>query len=200
MFSSFYSRVTRMPFWPISTGANHAVATPRWKDLAGTGSIDPAGFGWDLVHDPAALTAAGGRLLHLFGQVLDLDGRPVEDVGVEIWQAGADGAVRGDGAAPGPAVDPAFAGYGAARTNRFGGYRFRTILPTGSDTTPPHIDARLRPPGGQVLMTRLYLLDDPRNDMDWHFAALRRSRQAAVTLDPVQRADGAWESGFNFVI
>ena len=62
------------------------------------------------------------------------------------------------------------------------------------------IDARLKPTKGRVLATRLYLLDDPRNERDWHFAALGPSRQAAVMLDPIQRADGAFEAGFNFVI
>ena len=51
-----------------------------------------------------------------------------------------------------------------------------------------------------MLATRLYLLDDPRNERDWHFAALGPSRQAAVTLDPVERVDGDLDAGFNFVL
>ena len=200
MFGTLNWRFALFPFWPVSTGADRAVATPRWKDLVGSGAVDPAGLGWDLVHDVGAVAGAGGQILHLFGQVLDYDGEPVEDVTVEIWQNGLDGCPRYDGKTLLPERDPTFAGYGAARTNRFGGYRFRTILPAGCEACPPHIDARLRPYGGRVLATRLYLLDDPRNHRDWHFAALGPSRQAAVMLDPVQRPDGEWEAGFNFVI
>lgn len=199
MFNSLPRRIARFALWRGSTGAGRAISTPGWRDLAGRDPVDPAGLGWDLVHDPAAIAAAGGQILYLFGQVMDCAGHLVEDVTVEIWQAAQNGQSRYDGQTLGPVVDPAFAGYGAARTNRFGGYRFRTILPAGNHC-PPHIDARLRPPGGRVLATRLYLMDDARNDRDWHFAALGPARQAAVSLDPVRRADGAWQAGFNFVI
>ena len=200
MFTTFTRRFAFLPLWQPSTGAAKAVGTPRWRDLAGRNAIDPTGLGWDLIQNPHAVANAGADILHLFGQVLDFDGNPVEDVTVEIWQPGPDGVERFDGQTLAPETDNGYAGYGAARTNRFGGYRFQTILPVAPDTCPPHIDARLKPAKGRVLATRLYLLDDPRNERDWHFAALGPSRQAAVMLDPVKRADGAFEAGFNFVI
>lgn len=200
MFRTLHWRSAIFPFWPTSTGADRAVATPRWRDIAGRGAVDPAGLGWDLIRDERTVCRAGGQVLHLFGQVMDFDGNPVEDVTIEIWQTGPDGSRRYDGQTL--SVDPGngFAGFGAARSNRFGGYRFRTILPVSADTCPPHIDARLRRPDGRALVTRLYLLDEPRNDRDWHFSALGAARQAAVMLDPVQRTNGEWEAGFNFVI
>ena len=186
MIEALVRHIPFLPRWHWSTGANLAVATPKWRDLARRAPDAEGENGWDLVRDERAVRDAGARLMHLFGQVIDFDGNPMPDVTVEVWQDGP--------------CEAGYAGHGAVRTDRFGGYRFRTILPIGVDGAPPHIDARLTPARGRVLGTRLYLLDDPRNEKDWHFAALGPSRQAAVTLDPVARADGELEAGFNFVL
>ncbi len=193
LFGAITRRISFVPPWPYSawlwsTGAAQAIATPRRK---GKRLIDDAAGQnpeWDLIRDEATVVRAGGRLMHLFGQVMNFDGAPMPNVTVEIWQSECN------------CSRPAFLGSGAVRTDRFSGYRFRTMLPQGDPSCPPFIDARLTPLRGRPLSTRLYLLDDPRNERDWHFAALGPSRQAAVTLDPVKRADGNLEAGFNFVL
>lgn len=188
-FSVFSRRILPFPFasWQWSTGAATALATPRRADKAALvrQAVDA---GWDLVRDARSVVTGDGQVLHLFGQVMNFDGQPLEGVGIEIWQSEQE------------VTETAFAGFGSVQTDRYGGYRFRTVMPKGDSACPPSIDARLTPPRGRVLTTRLYLLDDPRNERDWHFAALGPSRQAAVTLDPVPRTNGEMEAGFNFVL
>ena len=115
------------------------MATPSHRGLAGRAPSDPHDLSWDLVRDGDAIRAAGGRVMHLFGQVLDFDGHPLPGVTVEIWQRGPDGQeVPEDPASAGLT----FAGYGALRTDRFGGYRFRPILPAGDYDLEVRVEER----------------------------------------------------------
>ncbi len=187
IFGALSRRFSIINPWLWSTGAAQVVATPQRRGRPSRAMFTAPEPDWDLVRDTAAVPPIQGRVMHLFGQVINFDGAPQPDVTVEIWQSDPDAGAW-------------FTGYGATRTDRFGGYRFRTLLPVGDQACPPCIDARLTPARGRVLNTRLYLVDDPRNDRDWTFASLGPSRQAAVTLDPVNRADGDLETGFNFVL
>ena len=101
-----------------------------------------------------------------------------------------------------PDGDPAadFRGIGRTTTDFEGRYQFRTILPDASDQRTALIDAKVTPPAGNVLTTQLYLLDHPANDRDPVYRSLGPARQAAVSLDPVERADGELVAGFNFVV
>ena len=60
----------------------------------------------------------------------ELDGKPLDNVVLEIWQA--DGAGRLD--------NPAFAGWGRAATDAQGEYVFRTIRPGALAGRAPHIN------------------------------------------------------------
>jgi protocatechuate 3,4-dioxygenase, alpha subunit len=70
--------------------------------------------------------SAGAIRLH--GRVFDGDGAPVPDAMIEIWQAGADGAVV---RAPGSLRRDGwtFSGFGRAQTDADGHYWFSTIEP-----------------------------------------------------------------------
>jgi protocatechuate 3,4-dioxygenase, beta subunit len=70
-----------------------------------------------------------GERIILTGRVLDLDGEPVRDTLVEVWQANAAGRYvdpADDHQAP---LDPNFTGAGRCRTDSEGRYRFVTIKP-----------------------------------------------------------------------
>lgn len=62
---------------------------------------------------------APGEVIEVSGRVTQLDGRPLDNVVVEIWQADSRG--RYDA--------PDFCGWGRAATDAAGVYRFRTIRP-----------------------------------------------------------------------
>jgi len=151
---------------------------------------------WDLVASASKLRSEGSQILHLFGEVMDFDGAPVADARVDIWQAGPDGVYRD---VDQPAIS-AFRGFGSVVSDDLGHFMFRTILPVGYDNRAPHIHARVTRPKGRTLETRIYLVDAPENDRDWHYGSLGPSQQAALSIDPVERSDGDLEAGFNFVV
>jgi len=70
---------------------------------------------------------APGELIEVSGRITQLDGRPLDNVVVEIWQADSRG--RYDA--------PDFCGWGRAATDADGVYRFRTV-------TPGTVEGRLR--------------------------------------------------------
>jgi len=69
---------------------------------------------------------AQGQVIHLMGQVLNLQGKPVKGARVEIWQANIYGRYNHP-SDPNPApLDPNFEGYGVQITDAEGRYRFKT--------------------------------------------------------------------------
>ena len=74
--------------------------------------------------------AAEGEIIELTGRVVQGDGRPVDNLIVEIWQADPRG--RYDNAA--------FLGWGRATTDAQGRYAFRTIMPGAPAGRAPHIN------------------------------------------------------------
>jgi protocatechuate 3,4-dioxygenase, beta subunit len=128
---------------------------------------------------------AKGQLLYLLGQVFNIKGKPVKGVEVEIWQPNAAG--RYDHPSdPNPApVDPNFQGYGVARTDADGRYRFKTIKPGGYPVTqgwdrPPHIHFQLNGRADR-LVTQMWFPGDPLNAQDRLFTILRPPAQQMVT-------------------
>src|SRR6185295_14624242 len=73
---------------------------------------------------------AEGEVIEIAGTVTELDGKPLDNVVVEIWQADAKG--RFD--------NPDFLGWGRAATDSSGKYLFRTIRPGKVGARIPHIN------------------------------------------------------------
>ena len=78
----------------------------------------------------ANVLAEQGDLIEITGRVTQADGKPLDNLVLEIWQADSKG--RFD--------NPAFFGWGRAATDAQGVYRFRTIKPGGYDGRAPHIN------------------------------------------------------------
>ena len=118
----------------------------------------------------AALPKPLARLLQQQERV-DLRGRPLSGIKVEIWQANARGRyshTKDTNPAP---LDPNFQGYGVQITDSNGRYRFKTIKP-GADPTgignwsrPPHVhfDVTGR---HEALVTQMYFPNEPLNAKD----------------------------------
>ena len=73
---------------------------------------------------------APGEAIEIIGRVTQADGRPLDNVVLEIWQADADGRFH----------NPAFTGWGRAATDAAGAYLFRTIKPGAVPGRAPHIN------------------------------------------------------------
>ena len=71
-----------------------------------------------------------GRIIEITGRVTQLDGKPLDNVILEIWQADSEG--RFD--------NPDFFGWGRAATDAQGIYRFKTIRPGAYGGRAPHIN------------------------------------------------------------
>jgi protocatechuate 3,4-dioxygenase, alpha subunit len=71
-----------------------------------------------------------GEAIEITGRVVQADGRALDNVVLEIWQADAQG--RFD--------NPAFSGWGRAATDANGSYLFKTIKPGSTEGRAPHIN------------------------------------------------------------
>ena len=73
---------------------------------------------------------APGEVIEITGRITQADGKPLDNVVVEIWQA--------DGHGSFDSAD--FLGWGRAATDAEGVYHFRTIRPGAFDDRAPHIN------------------------------------------------------------
>jgi protocatechuate 3,4-dioxygenase alpha subunit len=85
-------------------------------------------FPREFAQDANDLAGNASNAIEISGRVTELDGRPLDNVVVEIWQADAAG--RFD--------NPGFSGWGRAPTDANGIYRFRTIKPGAVKGRAPH--------------------------------------------------------------
>ena len=132
-----------------------------------------------------------GEITDLSGRVLDLDGAPVKDALVEIWQCDANGRYIHSGDEGGRPRDPGFQGYGKTRSGSDGGYRFRTIKPVPYPGRAPHIHVAVKAPGLKPLVTQLYVDGARENSRDFLRSLLSAEELAAVTVPFRPSGDGA---------
>jgi protocatechuate 3,4-dioxygenase, beta subunit len=168
----------------------------------------PAGFSYpkpkprdqdsDLVAIHGHVGRAQGELLHLFGAVRDAFGRPVFAARVEIWQANRYGRYRHKLDAYPRERDRDFQGFGAATTDRTGGYHFRTIRPGAYANRAPHIHLQvLAPKGG--LVTQVYFSGERRNAQD-PLLILTHHRELLIAVAEPPAKDGAARYRFDVVL
>ena len=125
----------------------------------------------DLTHLRGRRLAAKGQVIHLMGRVVNLQGKPLAGVKLEIWQANAHGRyahINDQNTAP---LDPNFQGYGVQVTDAKGQFRFKTIKPSAYSTgvedwsRPPHIHFYVTG-GHEALVTQMYFPGEPLNAKD----------------------------------
>jgi protocatechuate 3,4-dioxygenase, alpha subunit len=87
-------------------------------------------FPREFAQDANDLAAGAANAIEIVGSVTELDGKPLDNVILEIWQADAAG--RFD--------NPGFSGWGRAPTDAQGNYRFRTIRPGAAPGRAPHVN------------------------------------------------------------
>jgi protocatechuate 3,4-dioxygenase alpha subunit len=137
-------------------------------------------FAIGLCNRPLADLVPNG--IGIAGRVLDGAGEPIPDAMVEIWQADASGAYRGD------------FGWGRCGTDADGGYVFSTEKPGAVDGQAPHVNVMVSARGLlKPVWTRMYFPDDDANASDPVLSALPDADRATL----VAEVDG---DGFRFDI
>jgi protocatechuate 3,4-dioxygenase alpha subunit len=105
---------------------------------------------------------AQGQHIVLTGRVLELGGKPTVNTIVEIWQPDANGIFRHPLDSRGAQGDPGFFGWGRARTDAEGRYRFRTVLPGAYEGRCAHLNLMLLAIGlTRRLTTTVFFSDQP---------------------------------------
>jgi protocatechuate 3,4-dioxygenase, alpha subunit len=143
-----------------------------------------------LYQDELGAAAASGKRVRLSGSLLDGRGCPIPDAVLEFWQADALGRYP-------PGAE--FIGFARVPTDRYGGFRLKTIVPgrvaaRSGALQAPHLSVYIFMRGLLLpLLTRMYFPDQPSNDSDPVLALVPPERRATL----VARASGAgaldWE-------
>ena len=133
---------------------------------------------------------AEGQIVHLSGQILDVNGQPVEGAKIEIWQANAHGRYshpRDRSKAP---LDPNFQGFGTQITDAKGRYRFKTVKPGAYEDRTPHIHVDIALPN-RKLTTQIYFPGERLNAQDYILRStprgevlIARAAQATEEVEP----------------
>jgi protocatechuate 3,4-dioxygenase alpha subunit len=176
------------------------------------GTIGPY-FPYDFVEGLEDLTqcdgnTARGRHILIGGRVLEEGSRPTRNTIVEIWQPDAHGIFRHPLDPRCSQADPGFSGWGRARTDAQGNYRFRTVLPgsyTDADGAPrcPHINVMILGIGlTHRLVTTIFFADEAGTVSDAVLNCVpeaARTRLFAVRC-PALDADGLSAYRFDLIL
>ncbi len=134
----------------------------------------------DLLVINDGLTPGVGEITHLTGKVLDLDGKPLGNSVVEIWQCDSGGAYLHSRSDNGGKRDKNFQGFGRFTTNSKGEYYFRTIKPVPYPGRAPHIHIKVKRGGREMLTTQLYIKGEQRNEKDFIYMAEKTEQARAA--------------------
>ena len=146
--------------------------------------IRPADHDADLTRVAGRDGVAMGQPINVIGRIVDLQGNPIRNAQVELWQCNAAGRYDHPGDSANPAsLDPNFQGFARLATDRDGQFKFRSVKPKDYDTPigrrTPHIHFAIDG-HAERLVTQMYFPGEPLNDIDFVLknAALRESVMA----------------------
>jgi protocatechuate 3,4-dioxygenase, beta subunit len=159
----------------------------------------------DLVRIVGHDKQADGIITHIFGRVLDGEGKPVPQARIEIWQCDSHGRYHNvDDRSSSRPLDPDFQGYGTTSSGDDGGYRFRTIRPVAYPGRTPHIHFAISPPGGGRLVTQMYVAGESANERDPVLNEIGDPAARARVIVPLEPASqieaGALAGTFDIVL
>ena len=132
-----------------------------------------------------SITPAVGEVTYLSGRILGPNGAPIRGATIEIWQCDANGVYLHSGSFGGhEKQDKNFQGYGRFLTASSGEYLFRAIKPVPYTGRCPHIHAKVRVNGRELLTTQVYIKGHPQNANDGVYRGLRDEKaRESVTVD-----------------
>jgi protocatechuate 3,4-dioxygenase, beta subunit len=170
-------------FWAPGVFAEELMRTPDQTEGPFYPDKLPLDTDNDLIVINDSLTPSVGEITYVSGRILDLDGRPIKNAAVEIWQCDANGAYLHSGTNNADKKDKNFQGFGRFMTGSTGEYLFRTIKPVPYPGRTPHIHYKIKLKGKSVLNTQCYIQGHPGNERDGIWRRLNAKDRAAVTVD-----------------
>lgn len=120
-----------------------------------------------------------GEVIEVTGRITQLDGKPLDNLVVEIWQADSQGRLDSG----------EFFGWGRAATDANGVYRFRTIKPGAIEGRAPHINFLLLYSGLMRHLQTVMFFDAAQDPVLDAVPAARRQRLVAQREGAVYRFD-----------
>jgi len=124
---------------------------------------------------------ATGIISDVSGKVVDINGKPLRDMRIEIWQCDANGRYRHPREKAIRPLDKNFQGHGFTITNTEGLYRFRTIRPVPYPGRTPHIHVAVFPADEAPFITQLYIAGEERNKTDFLYNHIPSDKRHLVT-------------------
>jgi protocatechuate 3,4-dioxygenase beta subunit len=164
--------------WAPRAFADELASTPRLTEGPFYPDVLPLDRDNDLVTVGDSKTPAAGEITHLVGRILDSNGKPIKNAGIEIWQVDHNGVYLNTRDSGHRQRDENFQGYGTFTTGSTGEYRFRTIKPVPYTGRTPHIHFRVNMRGREALTTQVFINGFPQNRSDGVLRGIR---------DPFQR-------------
>jgi protocatechuate 3,4-dioxygenase beta subunit len=150
-----------------------------------------------------ATTPALGEVTHLSGVVMDINGQPVRNALVEIWQVD-NNAVYIHTKASKENQDRNFQGYGRFLTDRKGRYYFRTIKPPRYPGRTPHIHLAVSHQNKRVLTTQCYIEGEKQNAEDFLYKRIGSpdlQKTVTVPFKPIKDSQtGELTARFDLVV
>ncbi len=174
--------------------------TPRQTEGPFYPLVRPATADNDLIHVPGQSGVAAGEVATVSGRVLDIDGRPLSGVLVEIWQANGHGRYNDLRDASDKPMDPRFKGYGTFLTGDDGAYKFHTIKPVAYPGRTPHIHFALSGKSTPRLVTQMYVAGEPGNDRDGVLRGLTPAERARLVVALEKTTGNEWRANFDIVL
>ncbi|MEZ4632247.1 MAG: hypothetical protein R2880_16315 [Deinococcales bacterium] len=133
---------------------------------------------------------AQGESVVISGKVLLVDGRPLANATVEIWQTDNNGTYLHPREPKLATLDPHFQSFGTSVTDAEGNYSFTTIVPGLYEGRPRHIHFKVKYNDQTLLTSQFYFSNDPYLARDG-IANGNGSSLPLVTLDLVADSSGA---------
>jgi protocatechuate 3,4-dioxygenase, beta subunit len=164
--------------------------TPRDSE----GPFYPAEWSGDVDGDLITVNGkryeAGASML-LLGRILDVNGAPIRDANVEIWQVDATGRYRHPRDDRDGPLTRGFQGFGRVASDDKGAYRFRTIKPVNYGGRPAHVHFRVEAKGFQSLTTQMYFAGENQERSGFGGFSRERDRLTVKTVTMLDTSAGA---------
>lgn len=139
-------------------------------------------FDVDLTRRSENASVADGEIIAIRGNVVDISGKTLDDVTVEVWQACASGRYNHPNDKGESPLDPNFQYWGRMQTGADGSFSFKTIQPGKYPGRTPHIHFRVVAPKREILETQLYFAsNEALNSKDGVYNSVPPKQRKAVT-------------------